>query len=294
MNYPSHTPSDLNDNTVYILGTGRSLLDLNIYERRYLNAHPRTLGMNRFYMHYERLGICPSMLSLSDFNFFADLILRRCIQRLRADKETIPYYISNEYLTFYRGGALRNIRSRRRLRKILEQHEKYEPNSLPDYGNLIGFDVSNESRTFYWPRSFDTPLYHRRGSLTVAINLANILYPNCDIKLLGVDLSNPGYFYDELITERNQRFWVDGKYSESKKLGMHANARPKAHDPVTLCDAMRDVVKEITRQGLGLYCCNPDSLLVTEQILTYAPIIDDRQRSVPPRLSRVDASRAPW
>lgn len=260
------------DNTVYILGTGRSLLDLKTEERRYLDAHPRTLGMNRFYLNYERLDICPSMLLLSDFNYYADLILHRCIERLKREGRTLPYYVSDEYLRFYRSSSLANLRLKRRLRRRLEKNADYEPSPLPDYEHLIGIPVSNEAKEFQWAKNCNAPLYHRRGSLTVAINLANILYPKCDIKLLGIDLSNPGYFYDDLITDKSRDLWVDEKYDQSRRFGVHANARAKTHDSTTLCEVMRDVMAEFRRQGRGLYCCNSQSLLVTENVVPYAPL----------------------
>ncbi|WP_348766041.1 hypothetical protein [uncultured Salinisphaera sp.] len=261
------------DNTFYILGTGRSLLDLGTEERRYLDSHPRTLGMNRFYLNYERLDICPSMLILSDVNYYADLILRGCIERLNSEGRCLPYYVSDEYLRFYRTGPFRELRLKRRVSRRLKRKTGYKPGPLPAYDNLRGFPVSNEAKEFYWATDFETPLYHRRGSLTVAINLANILYPDCDIKLLGIDLSNPGYFYDDLITAESRDMWVDEKYDQSKEAGTHASARPKTHDSTTLCDVMRNVMSEFNRQGRGLYCCNPQSLLVTEKVVPYAPVI---------------------
>ncbi len=44
------------DNTVFVFGTGRSLLDLTTAQRKYLDAYPRTLAMNRYYLYYEKLG----------------------------------------------------------------------------------------------------------------------------------------------------------------------------------------------------------------------------------------------
>ena len=267
------------DNTVYILGTGRSLLNLSSDERRYLDAHPRTLAMNRFYLYYERLDVCPSMLFLSDFNYYADLILHACIKRLREEGRSLPYYVSDGYIRFYRSAAWRHLTFKRKMRRRLYRQSGYKPGPLPDYDRLEGFPVSNEAENFYWARNFNTPLYHRRGSLTVAINLANLLYPGACIKLLGIDLSSPGYFYDEMITSQNRDLWVDNKYDQSKRLGVHANARPKRHDSTTLCDVMRDVNAELTSQGVGLFCCSQGSLLVTEGVVPYAPVIDSSENS---------------
>ena len=259
--------------TVYIFGTGRSLLALDAEERAYLDAHPRTLGMNRYYLHYERLGILPRMLFLSDFNYYADLILRRCIERLQHLGHALPYYVSETYPQFYRTPAWRHPVRKRRLRRQLMQQHGYRPEPLPAYDHLVPFPVSNEAPRFHWARDLSQPLYHRRGSLTVAINLVNILHPGCDVKLLGIDLSDAGYFYDEMITDSNRDLWVDDKYDRSVREGRHANARPKRHDDFTLCDAMRAVRGEFDRQGRRLLCCNPRSLLVTDGILDDAQVI---------------------
>ncbi len=262
------------DNTVFILGTGRSLLALTDDERTYLDAHPRTLAMNRYYLYYEKLGVSPKMLFLSDFNYYADLILRHTVDKLRDNGHRLPYYLSEPYFQFYCSPPYRHVGFKRRMQRKFREGFDYHPQTLPDYDDFISFPVANEAPVFRWARDFSAPLYHRRGSLTVAINLANILYPACDIKLLGIDLSTPGYFYDEAITEANRDLWVDDKYDQSKKQGVHANARPKSHDSLTLCEVMRDVMAELERQGRRLRCCNENSLLVTDGVVPYAPVVE--------------------
>lgn len=110
----------------------------------------------------------------------------------------------------------------------------YEPpRDLPACANFRGVNVANEASGFAWASDLTEPLYHRRGSLFSALNLINILYPDCSGKLLGIGMSTPGYFYDKTVTAANRDQWVDEKHDESLRAGNHACARPKAHDPVT-------------------------------------------------------------
>lgn len=263
------------DDYVYVFGTGRSLLDLTRVERDYLHQHPRTLAINRYYMYYEKLGVLPKMLFLADFNYFADLILRSTIDKLNETGHRLPFYVNRSYLDFYRTPWYRQRVFKHRARRMMRRRYDYEPpGTLPDYSNLIGMPVANETPRFDWASDLQGPLYHRRGSLSTALNLVNILYPGCSVKLLGIDLSSPGYFYDEAITDANRDQWVDEKYKNSVQAGSHAAARPKNHDPVTLTDVTGWIQTEFRRQGLDIFNCNRESLLVTRNVTPYAPVIE--------------------
>lgn len=263
------------DNDVYVLGTGRSLLDLTGAEREYLHQHPRTLAINRYYMYYEKLGVLPKMLLLADFNYFADLILRSTIDKLNAKGHRLPFYVNDGYLDFYRTPWYRRRLFKQRARRMLRRRYSYDPpRGLPGYSDLVGISVANETPYFKWASDLQKPLYHRRGSLSSALNLINILYPGHDVKLLGIDLSSPGYFYDEAITEENRDQWVDDKYKYSMQAGSHAAARPKNHDPVTLTDVTGWIQTEFSRQGLEVFSCNRESLLVTQKVTSYKPVIE--------------------
>lgn len=251
----------------YILGTGKSLLALSHAEKLHLNQHPRTLAMNRFYLHHEKLDILPKALFLSDFNFHADLILRNCIERLHDEQLNIPYYVNQEYLQFYRSPFWAHRRLKKRRLRHLRKRGDYHRTPLRNYANLQPINVSNEARRFRLANNLQQQLYHRRGSLTVAVNLMHILYPRCDIKLLGIDLSDHGYFYDNLITEKTRNTWVDEKYTIDKNNTVHPNARPTPRDSSTLVDSMRMVTNELHQRGISVSSCNADSLLVTEGIM---------------------------
>lgn len=263
------------DNYVYVFGTGKSLLDLTQTERDYLHQHPRTLALNRYYMYYEKLQILPKILFLADFNYFADLILHSTINKLNHKGHRLPFYVNRSYLEYYRTPWYRQCAWKYRARRMLRRRYNYKtPKTLPHYSNLLGVPVANETPCFGWTSDLRSPLYHRRGSLSAALNLVNILYPESNVKLLGIDLSSPGYFYDEIITDANRDQWVDEKYGKSVQEGSHAAARPKSHDSVTITDVMTWIQTEFRRQGLEILNCTRESLLVTKNITPYASVIE--------------------
>lgn len=261
------------ERNVYVIGTGISLLDLSAEERQFVADSGKVLSINRFYLHHEKIDIFPTSVIVADFNYYADLILRNVIDKRRDDGTGLTVYANANYHRMY-SQKLRDWPFRAKARRMLKRRYGYAPtNRLPGIEDTYPIEVANESPVFAWARSLHEPMYHRRGSLPTALNLANIIYPEHNAVLLGIDLSTPKYFYDELITPATSDRWVDEKYTSSVDAGIHANARPKKHDGETMIDAMRNVVREFNAQGLSITNANPNSMLVTEGVTAWQSIL---------------------
>lgn len=261
----------MNDDCI-ILGSGRSLLGLTPDERAYLNSHPRTLGMNKYLLFWKKLGVLPAVMFLADFKPPGVMVFHETIRIIRTLGRDIPFYVNAEFIRFF---------CERTDRVFIESTKAwwkrdygYEPDlSAPvDFAGLRPFLVRTEQKTFQFAAGLDQVLYHRRGSLTTAINLAAILWPRSTIKLLGVDLGDPGYFFDEEIQAQRPEL-IDASYRRAKELGRHNTALPSPKFEGTVQEALAAVAAHLTQIGSTLVCCNPGSLLVREGVCRHQPLI---------------------
>lgn len=261
----------MNDDCI-ILGSGRSLLGLTSAEREHLNAHPRTVGMNKYLLFWEKLGVLPSVVFLADFKPSGVMVFHETIRILRTLGRDIPFYVNAEFVRYF---CDRSDRAFIEATKAWWKRDYgYETDETVPVGfsGLRPFLVRTEQKTFQFARNLDQVLYHRRGSLTTAINLAAILWPRSTIKLLGVDLGDPGYFFDEEIQSQRPEL-IDASYRRAKELGRHNTALPSSKFEGTVQEALGAVAVHLAQAGSALVCCNPDSLLVREGVCRYQPLI---------------------
>jgi hypothetical protein len=121
-----------------------------------------------------------------------------------------------------------------------------------------------------WASSLEQKLFHFRGSLTDAINIADILCQGSQIRLLGVDLNDFGYFFQDEI-DNNPKY-------EIFKTRLTSGPRHETVDDWEGTPGILSVfplmLENVRAHGGDMVCCNPDSLLVTEGILEYQPILN--------------------
>ena len=102
------------------------------------------------------------------------------------------------------------------------------------------------------------------------MNLAYIIYPECNIKLIGIDLNNSSSFYQEELKKHPE--FVDWKVSQRIK-------SQNRHDTViktekgTVIDRFHLIQQKLAKKSTKLLCCNTESLLIQDDICEYSPII---------------------
>lgn len=257
-----------------ILGSGRSLLRLTATERDYLSRHPRVLAMNKYLLFWEKLGVLPSAMFLADTKPSGVRVFHETLRILGTLERPLPYYVNADFFRLFVEPTDRAfIKATRRWWKADYGYEP-EKGVVVSYPLLRPFLVETEQKTFRFGSNLNEVLYHRRGSLTTAINLAAVIWPRATIKLLGIDLSDPGYFFDEEL----QAQWpelIDPSYERTKREGQHATALPTAAFEGTVQEGLRAVNEHLGRMGTQLFCCNAESLLVRDGVCDYAPLMAD-------------------
>lgn len=268
----------------YILGGGPSLLNLTDAEKAHLNQHPNTLAMNKYLMFWEMVGVVPKQMMQTDFGSPIAKIVASETLRIRQEIAPTMTYYTHPSLTrfFFKPRTLRAwLHAVRRRWRFRQQHGYWIPLNLV-YDHIVYIDVAIDSDDFSFAQSLDEPLYHYRGSLTSAINLAAILFPQADIKLLGVDMNGYSAFYEmdpmPVDLPRYHRYRSYGlkkqtqHHQESRKRDIHVTAATEAGKPgvQTVIPHIRTALQQ---QGRDLYCCNPQSLLVVEDLCPYVPVI---------------------
>ncbi|MFC2023765.1 hypothetical protein ACFLT5_03395 [Chloroflexota bacterium] len=260
----------MDSKAAYIIGSGASLLDLSAEERQYLNHHANTLAMNKYLLFYEKVGVIPKNLFLSDRHFPAQRVFFESIDRARQLRPPPRYFANRYYKRLFHWAPTRlwwNLRERLR---ILLRNGYWIPLTL-NYRNLDFFDsgLAND-RSFCWARSLMEELYFYRGSLTTAINLASIVFPGCHIYLVGVDLNSDVAFYADEIERRHDlldQYHEIGRNEEKHPTAVTIQGYPGIQS------VMPKIVKLLRADGVQLLCCNPDSLLARLRICKYAPIV---------------------
>jgi glycerophosphoryl diester phosphodiesterase len=256
----------------FIIGSGRSLLNLTDREKEYLNEHPYTLAMNRYLLFFEKIGVLPKAMFAADSHFPAPKLIFQTIQKIQYLGSDITYYLDEYYRKLFVIPPQESVWARKQRDKSFEQHGYVAPLGF-DYSKLVFFKHQFAVYSgFSWAKTLKEPLYWFHTSLLTAINLANIIYPNCDIKLLGIDLQGPQSFYHEEIMKKPEM--LDKHYNRSlKELGQHPTAVATTPDGRTMFDALNKIVPELEKLGTKLLCSNPSSKLVIDSICKYTPVI---------------------
>ena len=263
--------------SAYIFGGGRSVLDLTPAEREYLNRHPRTLAMNRFLLHWEMTRVLPKASLLMDRQFPSQLVLVDLMRKARSASAPVHLYIHSDYRA-YLGSSPRDLaRGLRRRARIWRAHRSWVPYvfARPPITYVDQGKHSPLEQPIPWATGLDEPLYWYRSTLTVAINLAALLYPGTDIKLIGVDMGFASFFESEV-----QDPAIIASYSRTElhrraqEMDVSSTVMPLDDGTPGILAALPKVREVLQRDGRELYCCNPQSMLVTEGICPYAPVMD--------------------
>lgn len=121
-----------------------------------------------------------------------------------------------------------------------------------------------------WGRSMNEKIFHYRGSLSGAINIANIQHPGYDIKLLGVDLDDHAYFFQEQIDANPKKWGIFLNRLTPEETQHETAASYQGNEGIQ--KMFPYITEQVEQSGGRLLCCNPDSLLVKEGIVPFCSI----------------------
>lgn len=260
-------------NDCIILGSGASLFQLTPDQIDLINRHPRTIAMNRFVIFHELIGIKPKYVFIGDVNIPAPRIFVDSI-RVAQQMDVPPhFYVHRKYCDIFRLNQSRpNLKFSLKMHyRALRENHDLMPWSL-NYPLIEFFNVDQSRwRDFHWGTSLNDRLYWCRASLSTAINLATVLFPDCDIRLAGVDLNHKESFYSEELV----------KYPHYvKRKTAHLVQQNTAHFTAVELDGIPTIQQALKKiipflqmtMNTEVTSMNKQSLLVEEGICSYLPL----------------------
>ena len=283
----------------FVVGSGRSLLDLRPEEVSHVNECDFVLSFNKHLVFYRKVGIVPTHYMMLDAHPPADLVLyealrrrdedrlsqvelilheswRRTIARASPVSAVLDLVVSNPvlnslplYRLVHRVYAPLNPRGNRALGLKMALYLWRQRSYL--LSRAVFVTCTNSRTGGEWATRMDQTIFHFRGTLTSAINVAHILHPASKIKLLGVDLKDNSYFFDEEIARSPAR-WQDWT-ARIPNRERHTVALPLMGVP-GIQDCLPFVAENLGKTGSRLVCCNRNSYLVEAGLLDYEPVID--------------------
>ena len=257
--------------TVYVLGSGASLAQLSAAERAHIAKHP-SVGMNKYLLFWDIIGVFPSHFFLADIHYPALRVYEESVARAREAGRPLHYLIDQTYRRRYGGGPLKRL-----------ANLPFRLGQWYAHGYWYAPEVTAEPVTYFkrchrwaapqeWGESLDDLMYFYRGSLSVLLNLLTVLNLGRHIKLLGVDLNAAGSFYDEAIQQKPYLF---DQYRSLQEQPGAQHVTAQTYQGMPGIQARWDFIQgNVEQRGYTLRCCNPESLLVTEGLCPHAPVIE--------------------
>lgn len=258
--------------TVYVLGSGPSLLELNAAERAHVAAH-LSVGMNKYLLFWGKAGIFPSHFFLADIHYPAVRVYEESVAAVRAAGRPVHFLLDASYRARYGGGRLRRVRNHAWSLGLRRRHGfRPDLSCVPEQATYFTrWHGWNDPKV--WARSLEEKLFFHRGSLSCLLNLLCVLRLGEEIKLLGVDLNTPRSFFEDALAER--------RYLQDAYMRMQDIGATKMHMTAAAYRGMGGIQEvwpfiqaQVETAGLRLVCCSRASLLVEEELCPYAPVIE--------------------
>lgn len=277
-------------NRIYILGSGKSILDVTNEEWEEINKHD-SLGFNHWYVHSHEPTFYDLSYLANDYKF--------------GDKENDMFYQastkhSNSKFILNYGSLpeqLSNFSSNDYFKIYINHFDLFESNleeiescNVDEIGKYAKYWTLDFFKHFNHPHGQLLPnpnfIYKSRGQLFASIQLA-VLLGYTDIRLVGVDLNSESKFQDYIEGSPNcsrsvghggenlaQR--VSAVENAKEKNGVHSTAQQtKDKDYLGIDKLIHIFTNRCLRQiGVSLTVTNSDSLLTSSNI-KFQPIIGD-------------------
>lgn len=261
--HPLKTPVDASrienerhPNDCFILGSGRSLLDLTSDEVAYINRCPFVLGFNKYLIFYKKVGVIPTHYYIGDLSVRAKRSIREVMEVCVSDNLDVNFILSYK--------SLRPLLRDTRFIRFFKSHNFNQKTFL-----VTRTDWLEGGR---WANSLNQQIYHYRGSLSSAINITTILNPGRKIKLIGVDLNDHRYFFQEEIEADKER-WNVFIVPQEKQTQQHGTT--KNFRKTQGIQSVIPFIKEQVEKNGGSLCCGfKSSFIVQEGLVVYESIIE--------------------
>ena len=266
----------MKNKTCFIVGCGRSLLDLTSEEISYINDSEFVLTFNKYIIFSDLVGIIPTHFLLGDNGEKADLTLVQTADKCARHFKEMKFILAKDYqpdTPQYANRQNRILNSYPQSAKISYSQYKLADQEALDYmaRTAVYIERYNWLKGGKWAQSLADKIFHFRGSLSGAINLAHIYHPAYDIKLVGVDLTEHAYFFQEVIE------------SDPEKWGIFSRRRlPEDNRHETTVDFKGThgiqtmfpyIIAQLDKTGSNLHCCNKSSYLVENDYVPYSAVM---------------------
>jgi hypothetical protein len=178
-------------NISYIVGSGPSLLDLSKKNVEFINSSEFILSFNKHIIFYDDIGIVPTHYLLADGHAKAVFTLQEVLRKINDSRlKDIKLFLSKELIisaarVFGKEPLFSALRSR----------------------NVTLIRRNDWLKGGAWANKISDPIFHYRGTLSGCINISSMLNPSNRLVLLGVDLHDHTYFFNNHL-KRDPKRWA--------------------------------------------------------------------------------------
>jgi hypothetical protein len=251
----SSEPKKTKQKQSFILGSGRSLLNLNENEVAHINNSDTSISFNKYLLFYEKIGIVPKYhIQFDAHDDPAIIVFLKTIDKIKNDPK------------------LQNITLV--LGKVLGNHAKEQnlnnPIIISGLHPKVGDGWNPNLEEIGWSEQTDKNLFHFKGTLTSVINFSHALRSQNIIKLVGVDMNTNHYFFQgEYEKQKPLHDWT---YELMKKSGKHSNIL------IEVGGYKQDycipwMKKQIQKTGADIFICNKNAHYAKGGLMKYSEIL---------------------
>lgn len=221
-----------NKKDCFILCTGPSLLGINEKEKKHINNSPH-ICVNRFPVFWKIIGIKPKDYILLDDNQSENIIEK--------------IVINNDKLNV--------VTSEKNMNIFEDKIKLINPKFVANY---TIFNSKRNRKEFIDNIRHDLSLFWS-SILGSAVNFYSILYPDRNIKILGMDGGMSNHFWSNNDKHRNK---LDHSCSN------------REHNSVTMLKwGIPIIIKECEKRSIKVYSCSIDSYWVKNKYINYSKVL---------------------
>jgi hypothetical protein len=279
---------------VYLLGCGRSVLDLTPEEVDQINRAPVRLALNKFAAFHDVAGIRPTHIWFTEYHDdtyrVLQYILDVCAKDGLNDLTIVMGHRTGRVVRSRAAAIATKGVHRLYFRSIYPAIRRWAPTAkprpilrFPSPRQGLGWRTQLIRHTdeiyspMVWAQTPDQTIFHHRTAFTAALNFLSALRPQATIRLIGVDFTEHGYFFDDEMKRRGIRWEDFTSRIQSERNGHFATIRDAvAAQPGTVFDVFPFMREQVLARGGAIVCSNPRSATIREGLADYLPILSAR------------------